>query len=31
LTVRGVYAALNQNFEVMGTDMGGPAGAAKHY
>ncbi|HYL60419.1 MAG TPA: hypothetical protein VEU51_16245 [Candidatus Acidoferrales bacterium] len=31
LTVRGVYAALNQNFEVMGTDMGGPSGPAKHY
>ena len=31
LTVRGMYAPLNQNFEVMGTDMGGPSGPAKHY
>lgn len=31
LTVRGMYTALNQNFEVVGTDLGGPAAAPHHY
>lgn len=31
LTVRGMYAPLNRNFEVTGTDFGAPFEAPKHY